>query len=112
MVNAKNMHGRFSLVQCCLFVVLGNRKLRKAFHPWHISVMQCVLCFNLQDVMRDPVIASDGFTYERSAIEGWLRKSNISPMTNLTLPNTSLVPNIALGQVIRCLAGRKVTVSN
>ena len=31
--------------------------------------------------MVDPVLAEDGFTYERGQIEGWLAQSNKSPMT-------------------------------
>lgn len=36
----------------------------------------------------DPVIRSDGHTYERSAIKKWLKNSNNSPVTNLPLPST------------------------
>lgn len=48
--------------------------------------------------MRDPVITlADGHSYERSAIEGWLREGiRISPTTGLDLKNTKLVPNRAL----------------
>jgi len=35
-----------------------------------------------QEVMRDPVLATDGYSYERSAIEQWLRTHNTSPMSN------------------------------
>ena len=31
--------------------------------------------------MNDPVVASDGFTYDRSFIEGWFRENNTSPTT-------------------------------
>ena len=35
------------------------------------------------DIMRDPVLLPDGFTYERGAIENWLsRQQTTSPMTN------------------------------
>lgn len=47
--------------------------------------------------MSDPVIAQDGFTYERSAIEMWFENENItSPMTNEELPSLSLIPNFNL----------------
>jgi hypothetical protein len=51
--------------------------------------------------MLDPVIAPDGFTYERSAIEDWLLRCQRSPMTNLDLlSGVALVPNVALrGQI-------------
>jgi hypothetical protein len=51
--------------------------------------------------MRDPVITSDGQTYEREAIENWLSKNQTSPATNLELPDKVLKPNIALKKAIR-----------
>jgi hypothetical protein len=35
--------------------------------------------------MEDPVVAADGHTYERRAIEGWFEKHLTSPITNLPL---------------------------
>ena len=46
--------------------------------------------------MVDPVTASDGFTYERSQIERWLRNSRRSPITGAALPHQHLNPNQAL----------------
>ena len=40
----------------------------------------------------------DGFTYERQAIERWLRTHDTSPKTNATLDSKLLMPNIALKQ--------------
>jgi hypothetical protein len=40
--------------------------------------------------MRDPVVAADGFTYERSVIERWLRSNDTSPITNETLADKTL----------------------
>jgi hypothetical protein len=53
--------------------------------------------------MRDPVIATDGFTYERSAIAAWLARSATSPMTNLPLPDDfwRLIPNRTVKAQIR-----------
>lgn len=39
------------------------------------------LCPITGDVMKDPVIAMDGYTYERTAIVEWLSRSGVSPMT-------------------------------
>lgn len=52
--------------------------------------------------MRDPVITlADGHSYERSAIEGWLREGiRVSPTTGLDLKNMKLVPNRALRDAI------------
>jgi len=47
--------------------------------------------------MKDPVMAADGFTYERAAIADWLaRGGGSSPMTGATLGSTALVPNLAV----------------
>ena len=50
------------------------------------------------EIMRHPVVALDGHTYERSAIEKfWTDKgSPISPVTNLRLVSDRLTPNVAL----------------
>jgi hypothetical protein len=49
---------------------------------------------HLPQLMMDPVIAQDGFTYERKAIEMWFRNGNdSSPMTNEPLPSLLLIPN-------------------
>ena len=52
------------------------------------------------ELMIDPVMASDGFSYEREAIESWLRLKQISPMTNEQLKNKELLPNRQLKKLI------------
>lgn len=54
------------------------------------------LCPILQEVMDDPCVAADGYTYERRAIKAWLEKHQISPVTKLRLSHTSIVPNHSL----------------
>ena len=44
-----------------------------------------LLCPILQCLMTDPVITEDGFTYERSAIEHWLKDHDTSPKTGKNL---------------------------
>nr|XP_043630588.1 U-box domain-containing protein 33-like [Erigeron canadensis] len=59
-------------------------------------------CPIFQEMMDNPVVAADGYTYEAEAIKGWLDSGhNTSPMTNLELPNSSLVPNKALRSAIQ-----------
>ncbi|VAH50141.1 unnamed protein product [Triticum turgidum subsp. durum] len=56
-----------------------------------------LICPILMDIMKDPQVASDGFTYEAEAIRRWFDGgNNRSPMTNLPLANHDLVPNLAL----------------
>ncbi|CAM0943253.1 unnamed protein product [Alopecurus aequalis] len=60
------------------------------------------LCPILKEVMKDPQIAGDGFTYEAEAMREWLGSGHdTSPMTNLKLPSDKLVPNHALRAAIR-----------
>ena len=43
--------------------------------------------------MEDPVVCSDGNTFERSAIASWLVNHRTSPMTNARLAHNNVVPN-------------------
>jgi hypothetical protein len=47
-------------------------------------------------VMEDPVFTADGQTYERSAIEHWLRDHETSPLTGAVLRDKTLQSNYAL----------------
>eukprot|EP00877_Chromochloris_zofingiensis_P008840 jgi/Chrzof1/4209/Cz14g03060.t1 len=54
------------------------------------------LCPLTHDVMQDPVVAADGFTYEKEAITQWLGMGrHKSPMTNKRML-TQLLPNHSL----------------
>ena len=54
--------------------------------------------------MHDPVVAGDGFTYERAAIEAWLKHSATSPMTHKPFgPRAELVPNLTMRSAIHLL---------
>jgi len=57
---------------------------------------ECV-CPISHEVFADPVLAADGFTYERDCIEEWWRRRGPrSPMTGRAMPSTALVPNLAV----------------
>ncbi|KAJ4813176.1 U-box domain-containing protein kinase family protein [Rhynchospora pubera] len=60
------------------------------------------MCPIFQEVMKDPCIAADGYTYETEAIKGWLDSGHeTSPLTNMPLPHTKLTPNYALRSAIK-----------
>nr|CAD1820636.1 unnamed protein product [Ananas comosus var. bracteatus] len=65
------------------------------------------ICPILQEVMDEPYVASDGYTYDRKAIEMWLSMNDKSPMTNLRLPNKNLIPNHSLRSAIEDWKSRK-----
>ncbi|KAL4636217.1 WD repeat, SAM and U-box domain-containing protein 1 isoform X2 [Arapaima gigas] len=59
------------------------------------------LCPITREIMKDPVLAADGYSYEREAIEGWIKtKTRSSPMTNLPLQTTLVTPNRTLKMAI------------
>jgi hypothetical protein len=68
------------------------------------------ICPVTQLRMADPVVASDGHTYERSAIERVLRDSGLSPLTREPL-KWGLFPNIALRNRIRAYYGELAHVA-
>ena len=49
--------------------------------------------------MTDPVMAADGFTYERAAITDWLEQKDTSPITGAVLANKTLTPNGAVRKI-------------
>ncbi|KAL1094277.1 hypothetical protein V6Z11_D06G084500 [Gossypium hirsutum] len=67
-------------------------------------------CPILQEVMDDPHIAADGFTYEHRAIKAWLGKHNVSPVTKRQLQHSVLTPNHTLRSAIHDWKSR-VTLS-
>ncbi|KAH0859094.1 hypothetical protein HID58_087355 [Brassica napus] len=54
------------------------------------------LCPLLKDVMNEPCVAADGYTYDRRAIEEWMADHRTSPVTNLPLQNINLLPSHTL----------------
>lgn len=59
------------------------------------------ICPILQEVMDEPCVAADGYTYDRRAIEIWLGMNDKSPLTSLPLPNKALIPNHTLLSAIK-----------
>lgn len=58
--------------------------------------MSVAICALGQEVHRDPVVTSDGLSYERAAVEAWLKDHSTSFVTGQPLPSKALVPNRAL----------------
>ena len=68
--------------------------------PRDTGLADQVRCPITLEVMKDPVLASDGHTYERAAIEDWLRTHDTSPMTNARLGSKELMPSLVLRSII------------
>ena len=50
--------------------------------------------------MQDPVIAADGLSYERAALETWLLQNDTSPVTGQPLPHKRIVENVLIRSLI------------
>ena len=59
------------------------------------------ICPITTEVMSDPVMATDGHSYERKQIERWLATKSTSPMTGEALVQSFLAPNHTLRRQIR-----------
>ncbi len=53
------------------------------------------------DCQVNPVIAGDGHTYERPAIQSWLALHQTSPVIGAALSHAKLVPNVIIRGVIQ-----------
>jgi len=62
----------------------------------------CLYCLRVQERMQDPVVAADGFTYERAHIQQWVQRSQLSPaVTGQPLPRAALTPNNTLAALLQ-----------
>jgi hypothetical protein len=50
--------------------------------------------------MAEPVVASDGNTYERDSIELWMKTHDVSPLTSEPFAHKFLTPNLTVRKLI------------
>jgi hypothetical protein len=84
----------------------GSRQVAPAAGE-EVSVPAHFLCPISLDLMRDPVTAPTGITYDRESVEGWLARGHATcPVTGRPLRLADLVPNHATRRVIQdwCVA--------
>ena len=58
------------------------------------------LCPISMEIMKEPVLAADGHTYDKPSIQKWFETKNTSPITNLNI-DTIITPNITLRTIIQ-----------
>ncbi len=59
-----------------------------------------IICPITQEIMVEPVIAFDGQSYEKTAIEQWFQSNNKSPSNGTELPTRILIANHSLRKLI------------
>ncbi|XP_059075466.1 U-box domain-containing protein 33 [Cryptomeria japonica] len=80
--------------------VESGQKSGKATEEIHVPSF--FLCPVFKEIMHDPYVAADGFTYEKEAIQGWFDCGrDTSPMTNEKLGSKNLIANFSLRSAIR-----------
>lgn len=90
---------------------LDDKRNRRAFaEGTYLDAMEgrlppSIFCPIGQTPMVDPIIASDGHSYERKHLQRWLQTRDKSPMTGGTLDGSITIPNHTLRNVIgECIA--------
>jgi hypothetical protein len=86
----------------------GNLLEKSVFAVEHKPLPESYYCVITGELMSDPVISKEGFTYEREAIENWLRVNGESPMTRKPLIVNDLRDNNALYELIQREKGRSL----
>ncbi|KAM6583503.1 hypothetical protein CsatB_010505 [Cannabis sativa] len=76
---------------------LANTNVEEKKNMQALSHYYCPI---LQEIMEDPYIAADGFTYEYRAIKSWLEKHDVSPSTKQKLQHSMLIPDHTLRSAI------------
>ena len=73
-------------------------------------IPDALLCPITQEIMRNPVMAADGHSYDRHAMQTWLGQGRVtSPLTNEELASLELYPNHALRAKIQDFVSRRKT---
>jgi len=65
------------------------------------AVQKLLLCPLTHQLPEESVIAADGYTYEKRAIEEWFARNNTSPVTKQQIERKDLWKNVAIDKLIR-----------
>lgn len=79
----------------------GIKSLMFSLTKNECQVPEDFMCPITHEIMTDPVLCEDGFSYERTAILEWFSKDKMtSPMTNSVLTSTTVFENDKLKREI------------
>ena len=83
------------------FIQMGGSQVKKQLENNLEILLRCPITL---EIFIDPVIAADGHTYERKAIQKSFNKGNSkSPLTNNQLDNRTLTPNLRVKSIINSI---------
>lgn len=68
----------------------------------HKALSEAYYCPITMSLMKHPVIGPEGYSFEKDAIEQWIDKNEVSPLTRAPLPSKRLLyPNLALKEMLK-----------
>ena len=73
---------------------------RKELRNKGVDIPNDFLCPITQEIFINPVMIDDGNTYEKDAIEEWLKSHNTSPLTGSELSSKDTMANNTLQRLI------------
>lgn len=76
-------------------------KITNLIEQGKIKIPENFLCPISKSIFYNPVLLSDGYTYEKEYILKWIQNNNKSPMTNRELINKDISPNILVRSMVR-----------
>ncbi|CAI5466378.1 unnamed protein product [Closterium sp. Yama58-4] len=93
-------------------LIIPEREVREVLMPLAEESAGCaerqqdaanshLLCPLSKMRMREPVVAADGYTYEKTEIEKWMETSSRSPITGELFAHPMLTPNNAMSVIIK-----------
>ncbi|KAJ3707584.1 hypothetical protein LUZ61_011289 [Rhynchospora tenuis] len=104
----------YSFISLAYYMAPVQKSMVKSLpFPENVPIPTHFRCPISLDLMRDPVIASTGITYDRQSIEKWLEMGNKScPATNQQITQDELIPNHALRRLIQdwCVTNRAMGI--
>ena len=75
-------------------------ELQQQYEQLSLPQYPTIICPITQEIMVEPVIAFDGQSYEKDAIETWFQSNNKSPSNGTELPSRILIANHSLRKLI------------
>ncbi len=75
-------------------------QLQQKYETLSFPQYPTIICPITQEIMVEPVIAFDGQSYEKTAIEQWFQSNNKSPSNGTELPSRILIANHSLRKLI------------
>jgi len=89
------------------FKTMKRPDLEEEQFPDDLNLFSCPITLNN---FKEPVKISDGHTYEKSAIELWLKDNDTSPITREILTSTDTIPDLTMKELTNLYLNNKIII--